>query len=189
MRTLLFLAGLASLAAAVLILFGMRLPKTHQAASRISLPVRPQRIWELITDFESFPLWRPGLHAVERAPDIDGLPSWYEVCAGNAKVRFRVVEALPPQRLVTALAGEHLPLRGVWVYQLEPEGEEGAVLTITERDSIFHPAFRFFVRYFLSYHGIMDVFLLALAQAVGSSAQPEHLSLRIHDSGIDGSAP
>lgn len=183
MTVLLIVSGLVALMAAALILLGMRLPKTHRAASRIRLPVRPERIWEIISDFESFPLWRPGLHAVEKAPDIEGLPSWYEVCAGNAKVRFRVIEASPPRRLVTALAGEHLPLRGVWVYRLEPEGEDGSVLTITERDSIFHPALRFFVRYLLSYHGIMDVFLLALARAVGSAAQPEHLSLRIQASG------
>ncbi|QJD29498.1 SRPBCC family protein [Methylococcus geothermalis] len=186
MIALLIVIGFLLLAVAALFLLGMRLPKTHQAASRIRLPARPERVWEIISDFGGFPHWRPGLAAVERAPDIEGLPSWYEVCAGGAKVRFRVLEASPPRRLVTALAGEHLPLRGVWVYELEADGEEATVLTITERDSIFHPAFRFFVRYVLSYHGVMDVFLLALAGVLDSDAKPEHLSLRIEDGDAGG---
>ncbi|WP_367025249.1 SRPBCC family protein [Methylococcus sp. ANG] len=186
MTALLFLVGFLLLAVGLLVLLGTRLPKTHQAASRIRLPATPERVWEIITDFGSFPLWRPGLAAVERAPDVDGLPSWDEVCAAGAKVRFRVLEAVPPRRLVTCLAGEHLPLRGVWVYELEADGDEGTVLTITERDSIFHPAFRFFVRYVLSYHGVMDVFLLALARGLDSPAKPEHLSLRVEDGDAGG---
>lgn len=186
MIALLVVIGFLLLAVAALVLLGMRLPKTHQAASRIRLPATPERVWEIMTDFGSFPLWRPGLAAVELAPDVDGLPSWNEVCAAGARVRFRVLEAAPPRRLVTALAGEHLPLRGVWVYELEADGEEGTVLTITERDSIFHPAFRFFVRYVLSYHGVMDVFLLALARVLDSPAKPEHLSLKLEDSDVGG---
>jgi hypothetical protein len=182
MTALLFVIGFVLLAVGALVLLGMRLPKTHQAASRIRLPAPPVRVWEIITDFGSFPSWRPGLAAVEQAPDVDGLPGWDEICPLGAKVRFRVLEAVPPRRLVTALAGEHLPLRGVWVYELEADGDEGTVLTITERDSIFHPVFRFFVRYILSYHGVMDVFLLALARVLNSPAKPEHLSLRGEDS-------
>ncbi|MDF9391272.1 MULTISPECIES: SRPBCC family protein [Methylococcus] len=181
MTTLLLLVGFVLLALGVLVVAGTRLPKTHRAASRIRLPATPERVWEIITDFEGFPRWRPGLAVVDRAPDVDGFPSWDEVCAMGAKVRFRVLEAVPPSRLVTCLAGEHLPLRGIWVYELEADGDAGTVLTITERDSIFHPAFRFFVRYVLSYHGVMDVFLLALARHLDSPAKPEHLSLRVED--------
>lgn len=181
MITLLILAGVPLLLLVVSVAIGLRLPKTHQAASRIRLPVCPERVWEIITDFESFPRWRPGLSGVEKAPDVDGKPSWYEACLKDVKVRFHVLDAQPPRRLVTALAGDHLPLRGIWIYELERDGPDGTVLTITERDSIFHPAFRFFIRYLLAYHGVMDIFLLALARAVGSSAQPEHLSLRIRE--------
>jgi hypothetical protein len=177
MITLLILTGIPVVLLVVAIVVGMRLPKTHQAASRIRLPLPPEKIWEIITDIEAFPSWRPGLRGVERAPDIGGKLSWFEVCGKKAKVQFRVVEMRPPHRLVTALVGDHLPLKGSWIYELERDEADHTILTITECDRIFHPVFRFFARYVLAYHGVMDVFLLALARAIGSSARPEHLSI------------
>lgn len=156
---------------------GSRLPKTHIAASRIRLAVSPEEVWRVITDFSAHPDWRPGLERVDPGPDIDGLPSWYEICA-RARVHFRVVESAPPRRLVTRLVGEGLPLSGTWVYELVPVGEGETELVITEQDRIYSPFFRFATRFILAYHGVMDVFLIALARAFGQDAQPEHLSLR-----------
>ncbi|HWP00479.1 MAG TPA: SRPBCC family protein [Methylococcus sp.] len=185
MITLLVLIGIPVVLLVVAIVVGRRLPKTHQAASRIRLPLPPEKIWEIITDIDAFPSWRPGLRGIERAPDIEGKPSWFEVCGKKAKVQFRVVEMRPPHRLVTSLVGDQLPLKGSWIYELEQDEAGQTVLTITECDRIFHPVFRFFVRYVLAYHGVMDVFLLALARAIGSPARPEHLSTPLQSAEID----
>ena len=69
---------------------GARLPKTHVAASRIRLQTHPETVFGLISDFESYPTWRPGLDRVEPGPDFDGLPSWFEICAKVSRVHFRV---------------------------------------------------------------------------------------------------
>lgn len=185
MITLLVLIGIPVVLLVVAIVVGTRLPKTHQAASRIRLPLPPEKIWEIITDIDAFPSWRPGLRGIERAPDIEGKPSWFEVCGKKAKVQFRIVEMRPPHRLVTSLVGDQLPLKGSWTYELEQDGAGQTVLTITECDRIFHPVFRFFVRYVLAYHGVMDVFLLALARAIDSPARPEHLSIPLQSAEID----
>ncbi len=175
-----FLALLLILTLAAIAYVGSRLPKTHRAASRIRLKATPEQIWEIVTDFESYPSWRPGLDRVERGPEHDGLPSWYEICARVGRVLFRVVESEAPRRLVTQIDNDHLPLSGSWIYRLEPDGE-GTLLTITEWESIHNPLLRFFDRFVLSYHGVMDVYLIALAVKLGDPARPEHLSLKLDD--------
>jgi hypothetical protein len=161
---------------------GSRLPKTHSAASRIRLSAPPEQVFGIITDFEAYPAWRPGLDRVERGPDIDGLPSWFEICARIGRVHFRVAECQPPRRLVTRIVNDRLPLAGVWIYQLEA-CDEGTLLTITEKEKIHHPLLRFFDRFILSYYGVMDIYLIALALKLGDSPEPEHLSLRLDDAG------
>jgi hypothetical protein len=91
-----------------------------------------------------------------------------------------VVESQPPHRLVTQIVNDKLPLAGLWIYELEASGE-GTRLTITEHEHIHHPLLRFFDRFILSYFGVMDIYLIALALKLGDSAQPEHLSLRLDE--------
>lgn len=171
--TLLLVAG--AMGAAYI---GSRLPKTHVAASRIHLNAPPEQIFAIITDFEAYPSWRPGLDRVELGPEIDGLPSWYEICARISRVQFRVAEMQPPHRLVTCIVNDKLPLTGLWIYRFEEEGD-GTRLTITEKEKIHHPLLRFFDRFVLSYHGVMDIYLIALARRLGQPAMPEHLSLKL----------
>lgn len=159
---------------------GSRLPRTHVAASRIRLSAPPEKIFAIITDFEGYPGWRPGLDRVERGPDIDGLPSWFEICGKMSRIQFQVVESLPPRRLVTRIVNDKLPLSGRWTYELEEDGP-GTRLTITEKENIHNPLLRFFDRFVLSYHGVMDVYLTALARKLDEPAWPEHLSLKLDD--------
>lgn len=178
--TLLFIIGILLALIGVATLIGLRLPKTHVAASRIRLKATPDQVWDVLTDFAAHPSWRPGLAAVEPGPEIDGCPSWYEVCARNTRVQFALVENLPPKRLVTRLVGKNLPLSGTWIYELAPEAG-GTTLTITESDNIYNPLFRFCSRFVISYYGVMDVFLFSLARKLGDDAKPEHLGLRQSD--------
>jgi uncharacterized protein YndB with AHSA1/START domain len=157
---------------------GSRLPKTHVAASRISLGAPPEQVSRIVTDFEAYPSWRPGLDRVELGPMIDGLPSWYEICARISRVHFRVVEMQPPHTLVTRIVDDQLPLSGQWTYCFEAQGT-GTRLAITEQEKIHHPVLRFFDRFVLSYHGVMDIYLIALARKLGEAAMPEHLSLKL----------
>ncbi|MCU0734759.1 MAG: SRPBCC family protein [Methylotetracoccus sp.] len=180
--TLLWLFLSPLVVVAVITVIGARLPKTHSAASRICLKAPPEEVWRVITDFPSYPAWRPGLTAVELGPHIDGLPSWFEVCGKKIKVHFRVVASEPPRRLVTRLVDSGLPLSGAWVYELRP-ANGGTELSITEQDKIYSPFLRFFTRFVIAYHGVMDVFLIALARALGEDVAPEHLSLRVEAGG------
>ncbi|HYE36379.1 SRPBCC family protein [Methylocaldum sp.] len=183
MMTFLFVLLLLAVSIMAATFVGKKLPKTHVAASRIRLGTPPKEVWDIITDFESYATWRPGLNRTERGPDIEGLPSWYEICSRHSRVHFRVVERKAPWRLVTKIVGDDLPLSGTWIYELK-EDDGGTVLTITERENIHNPLLRFFDRFVICYYGVMDVYLIALAIKLGDSARPEHLSLRIEDPGM-----
>lgn len=183
MMTFIFILLLFAVSIMAAIFIGKRLPKTHVAASRIRLSAPPEQVWAIISDFESYPTWRPGLTRVELGLEIDGLPTWYELCSQHSRVHFRVVESKPCSRLVTAIVGADLPLAGTWIYELAEDGD-GTVLTITERENIHSPLFRFFDRFVIYYYGVMDVYLIALAIKLGDSARPQHLSLKIDDPGL-----
>ena len=169
----LLLAGLGTAAAVI----GARLPKTHVAASRIRLNAPPDQLFGIVTLFEGYAAWRPGLDRVEMGPIIGGMPSWFEICSRISRVQFRVVEMRPPHHLVTCIVNDKLPLSGQWSYRFEPDGD-ATLITITAKEKIHHPLLRFFDRFILSYHGVMDVYLIALARKLGQPVMPEHLSVK-----------
>ena len=151
---------------------GKKLPKTYVAASRIRLSAPLKTVWDIINDFD-LSYMAAWLKPTGARPDIDGLPSWYEICFRHSRVHFRVVERKPPSLLITKIVGDDLPLSGTWIYELEEDGD-GTLLTITERDNIHNPLLRFFDRFVLCYYGAMDVYLIALAIKLGDSARPQH---------------
>lgn len=175
--TLLTVLALVLVLLLVATLIGLRLPKTHAAASRIRLPATPEDVFAIVADVTAHPQWRPGLDRVELGPELNGAPTWYEYCSGDIRVQFQVVVREPPRSLVTRLVGAKLPLQGTWRYDFMADGE-GTILTITEGEKIHHPLLRFIARYVLSYHAAMDVFLIALGHRFGIDVSPEHLSLK-----------
>ncbi len=177
MQITLSLVLLLATLVAIVLMIGSRLPKTHMAASQIRLKAKPQEAWQILTDFKSYPSWRMGLKRVEVRQAEDGLPMWIEVSSEASKIAFKVAEAKPPFRLVTQLADPTLPLRGCWIYELKEENGE-TVLTITETEHVYHPLFRFCIRYLLRYHGAMDVFLSELALKLGQVPKVQHLQLK-----------
>lgn len=175
--TFLLTLGVVACLLAIATLIGLRLPKTHVAASRIRLDIPLDAVWDMVVDFAAYPKWRPGLARVEAGPDINGHPSWYEYCGPRLKVQLQFTVFEPKTRLMTCLVGEKLPIFGAWDYEFAEDGE-GTVLTITERDKIYNPLLRFFSRLVFPHYAAMDVFLIALARHFGGEAVPEHLSLK-----------
>lgn len=177
MQIILDLALILATLLAIALMVGSRLPKAHVAASGIRLKAKPEEIWPILTDFKAYPSWRMGLKRVEVRQSEDGLPMWIEVSSAASKIPFKVMEARPPYWLVTQIADDALPMRGRWTYQLKEENGE-TVLTITETERIYHPLIRFCLRYLISYHSAMDVFLAELAWKLGQVPQIKHLQLK-----------
>jgi hypothetical protein len=171
MRWVLGVVGLLVVVVLIVCAIGYMLPKSHVASASARFPAPPDSIWTSLTDVPAFPTWRPGLSRVELLPDENGQRGWREFEKNDA-ITYRVVESVPPRRLVTRIADQNLPYGGSWTYDLTPDGS-GTRLTITENGEVYNPIFRFVSRFVLGYTSTMDGVLRALGAKHGENVSPE----------------
>ncbi|MBV6700936.1 SRPBCC domain-containing protein [Kitasatospora aureofaciens] len=137
-------AGAAAVAAAAMAAAdraGRRLPVEHVSEGGLELDQPPGAVWEVLTDIDLYPAWRPGLTHVERLPAAaGGRPRWREYDR-HGHTTYEVVASEAPNRLVTGIADPDLPYGGTWTYVLTPAGE-GCTLTVTERGEVRKPLYR-----------------------------------------------
>lgn len=149
--------GIVFVAFAAAYVIGVMLPVSHTATASAELDAAPEQVWDLITDIEAFPEWRPDVERVARLDDRDGLPVWRETMS-TGHVTFRAEEWSPPHRLVARIADEDLPFGGTWTYEIEPVGA-GTRLTITEDGEVYNPLFRFMSRFVFGHDSTMRAYL------------------------------
>ena len=171
MRWVLLVAGLLVLAVLIVCAIGYTLPKAHVASASARFAASPDSLWTSLTDVAAFPKWRPGLSRVELLPDENGQRGWREL-GNHDVVAYRVVESVPPRRLVTRIADQNLPYGGSWTYDLAPDGS-GTRLTITENGEVYNPIFRFVARFFMGYTSTMESVLRALGTKHGETVTPK----------------
>jgi uncharacterized protein YndB with AHSA1/START domain len=153
----------------VVVLIGWMLPRDHVATRAAQLHQRPEAIWAAITDVDAMPSWREGLKSVKHLPDRNGLPAHVEVTS-SGEIPLETVEMTPPRKLVSRIAGEHLPFGGTWTFEITPEGD-GATLRITERGWVSNPIFRFVSRFVLGYTSNLEMYLRSLGRKFLETAQ------------------
>ncbi|MFF2044308.1 SRPBCC domain-containing protein [Kitasatospora sp. NPDC058170] len=150
-------AGAAVAAAAA----GRRLPVEHVTEGGLDLAQPPGAVWDVLTDIDLYPAWRPGLSQVERLPAAGGRVRWREYDR-HGHTTYEVVESEAPHRLVTGIADQDLPYGGTWTYTLTPAGE-GCTLTVTERGEVYRPVYRAVSHYVLGEDSSVHRYLGALA--------------------------
>ncbi|MFI9329206.1 SRPBCC domain-containing protein [Kitasatospora sp. NPDC052868] len=148
-------AALAAVAA------GRRLPVEHVTEGGLELAQPPGAVWEVLTDIDLYPAWRPGLSQVERLPSAGGRIRWREYDR-HGHTTYEVVESEAPHRLVTGIADQDLPYGGTWTYTLTPAGQ-GCTLTVTERGEVYRPVYRAVSHYVLGEDSSVHRYLGALA--------------------------
>lgn len=161
------LAGLSTVLAAFVAMYaiGAMLPVAHTATTSAYIDARPDRVWTLITDVESFPDWRPDVETVTRLDDRDGRPVWRETMS-TGEITFAAEAWDPPRRLVARIDDDDLPFGGAWTYEVEPDGL-GTRLTITEDGEVYNPLFRFMSRFIFGHEATMRAYLDAVRQELG----------------------
>ncbi|MER7704481.1 SRPBCC family protein [Kitasatospora sp. NPDC097605] len=141
---------------------GRRLPVEHVSGGGLELAQSPGAVWEVLTDVELFPAWRPDVAHVERLPaTAAGRPRWREDGRHGHTV-YEVVESEAPHRLVTGIADPDLPYGGTWTFVLSAAGD-GCALTVTERGEVYHPLYRGVSHYVTGEGAAVHRFLAALA--------------------------
>jgi hypothetical protein len=170
MRWVLGIVGILVALVLIVVVVGMLIPKSHVASASARYSVPPDSIWATLTDVKAFPTWRRDLKSVEMLPDENGQLGWRET-GSNGVIPFRVVESVPPRRLVARIADPKLPFGGTWTYELTPAGT-GTSLTITERGEIYNPIFRFVSRFVLGYTATMNGMLRAIGAKYSETVTP-----------------
>lgn len=164
----LWIAGgaLAAGAALAVSAAGRRLPLEHVTEGGLDLPQSPGAVWDVLTDVDLYPAWRPGLTHVERLPAPGARVRWREYDR-HGHTTYEVLESEAPYRLVTGIADPDLPYGGTWTCVLTPSGD-GSTLTITERGEIRRPLHRFAFHYVRGENREIRRYLAALAHRMGS---------------------
>jgi uncharacterized protein YndB with AHSA1/START domain len=152
------LAGILALIALV----GLLLPKSHQVSRSVALKQTPDAVWQVISDFPNEPTWHGGIERVERLPDKDGHEVWRETFSGGYPMQLETLEAVPPRRLVRAIADERGPFTGRWEFDVAPI-ETGCRVTIIEYGDVANPFFRVMARLFMHPAIYIEIYLKALA--------------------------
>jgi uncharacterized protein YndB with AHSA1/START domain len=161
--------SLAALAVAVLIilLVGAILPEKHVATRTYHFDADPEKVWNLITDFQGQTRWRPKLERVERLPSQNGHEVWREVEGRRRQLSFETVECSPPHILVRRIVDEGLPFGGSWTFEIVPD-TSGSRLTITENGEVRNALFRFVSRFIIGHTTGIETYASNLRQALAS---------------------
>ena len=166
MKLLLIVGGLILALVVLVLVVGWLLPVKHQALQAATFSATPERVWQLITDIDSFPGWRGDVKGVTRLPDRDGHIVWVEE-GSNGRMKMEVDLSEPPQRLVTRIADPDLPFGGTWTYRISP-ASNGTTLTITEDGEVYNPIFRVMSRFVFGHEATMAAYLSAAQKKLRS---------------------
>lgn len=150
------------------------LPETRTRTATVLVEASPRAAWSLLARVDRYPAWRervervaplPGPTAPDStAPDPTGPPrsrsgpdpglpippdGWVEEDRRGSRVRYRVVEADPPELLVLEVREGWPAYHGRRVVRLTPENG-GTRIAVGERGSVAHPLSRVADRYLAS---------------------------------------
>jgi len=166
-RWLLWTAGVVVGIVGVVLGVGLLLPGTHTATASRIVRGTPEEIWEVITDVEAFPSWRPGVERVERLPEERGRMVWREHSA-TGPMTLRVTEWTPFFQLATRIADEDLGFGGSWTWELiaQPSGTQ---VTLTENGEIDNLFYRVISRFFMDPEGSVTDYLDALERRMAEA--------------------
>lgn len=140
--------GVVLATAAALYGIGLALPEGHTATVRAELDASPPRVWRVLSDYETWPEWNPGVASVE----VDEGDPLRLVTAGawGGKVTWEIVETYPPERLRLRVADPHAPYGGMWTWRIEPT-DAGSRITLTEDGEVYNPLYRAISFYVIGY--------------------------------------
>jgi hypothetical protein len=168
MKWVLWIAGALVLTGGLAAAVGALLPKNHRATRRARFAHKPEAVYTAIA---GPPHWRSDLNSFGALPDRDGRKQWWEESQGR-RIRFELMEEVPPVRRVVRIADTGLPFGGTWTFDIAADAA-GSALRITEDGVIHNPLFRFMARFVFGYTGSIERTLRDLGKKFGESVNIE----------------
>jgi hypothetical protein len=113
-------------------------PRTKELRTEIEIEATPARVWEILTDFASYPEWNPFIRAIEGEPKEGTRVEARIAPPGGHEMTFKptVLEATP-ERELRWLGRLLVPgiFDGEHTFRIEPAGEGRVRFTQSERFS------------------------------------------------------
>ncbi len=155
MRWAFYIGGGLVLLIAVMAAIGAMLPRDHHATRKARFHVSPEALYAVLS---GPPDWRTGVKSFGEMDDRDGHKQWWEEDTHRQKISYELVEAKPPNRLVTRIAQPGLPFGGGWTFEIAPIPGGGSELRIREDGEIYNVIFRFMARFLFGYTGSIETY-------------------------------
>ena len=166
LRFIAWFVGAVIAVVAIVALVGWSLPVKHRATRAVTVPAKPEEVFQLITDVERFPSWRPSVKRVERHASESGRDRFREETS-DGTITYVVDESVQSRRLVTRIDDKSLPFGGRWIYELTPTGN-GTRLQITEEGEVYNPIFRALSRYVFGHSATIERYLEDVGRKYGA---------------------
>jgi hypothetical protein len=170
MKWVLGIVGGLVLLVGVVALVGSRLPLRHSATRRARFRASPDALYAVIA---GPPDWRTGVKSYGVLPDQNGRKRWWEEDTHRQKVTYELVEARPPERIVTRIADVGLPFGGSWTFDIAASADGGSDLRVREDGEIYNVIFRFMARFFFGYTASIEGYLKDLGAKFGQAVTIE----------------
>jgi hypothetical protein len=170
MKWVLYIAGGLVLLVGLMAAAGAMVPRDHHATRKARFRVAPDALYAVLM---GPPDWRTGVKNYGMLPDQDGRKRWWEQDTHGQKITYELVEARPPQRMVTRMADPGLPFGGSWTFEIAPIESGGSELRIHENGEIYNVIFRFMARFFFGYTASIETYLRDLGTKFGQTVAIE----------------
>lgn len=170
MKVLLIMGGGLVVLVALMAVVGAMLPRDHHVTRKARYHVAPAALYAVLA---GPPDWRTGVKSYGELPDRDGRRQWWEEDSHRQKIAYEIVEAIPPERLVTRIAQPGLPFGGGWTFEIATLPGGGAELRVREDGEIYNVIFRFLARFVFGYTGSIETYLHDLGVKFGEPVSIE----------------
>ena len=174
MKWVLLTLAVVGLIVVVVFAVGALVPRDHVASSAATIPASQQTVFAAITDVQGFPKWRGDVASVE-VLEAGAPPARWRETGKFGPMTFERVAVDAPRRFETRIADTGIAFGGGWTFVVEPDGNASRV-TITERGSIYNPAFRFMSRFIFGYYGSQEGYLRALGKHFGGDVKTTRIT-------------
>ena len=156
MKWLLLIVGGIILLVGLVAAIGAMLPRDHHATRTARYHVAPDALFAVLM---GPPDWRTGVKSFGVLPEQDGRKHWWEQDTHGQKITYELVEAKPPERLVTRIADGGLPFGGTWTFEISPTAGGGSEVRITEDGQVYNVVFRALARFIFGYTASIEGYL------------------------------
>ncbi|MBC8465949.1 SRPBCC family protein [bacterium] len=154
-------------------IIGKGIPETHSVTGSSFFNQSVDSIWNALTDYESYPLWRDDLIKVDILLGNEGNTSWIEYDKQGQNLIYQTVSEKKPEFLEIEILTTDIPFSGKWAIKVEAV-RGGCNVTITETGSIDSSILRFVMHKIYGIDSTVNSYLSAIKKRFKMEAEYEN---------------